>query len=128
MSDQIDPKRPYNWNGSEGEFISRETAKAGVAEYRNSESYTANGGAHAHYMGGEKISQLLKAPGAVGLRVYYAKSQSDDPVRRVKKGDADVYLVPVDSAGNNIFTDNNGTTSILNHNLPCPVWCPKEDL
>ena len=128
MADQKDPQRPYNWNGSEGEFISKETAKAGTAEYRKSEAYKDNGGIHAHYMGGEKIQQLLLAPGAVGLRVYYAKSQGDDPKRHVKKGDADVYLVPVDSAGNNIFDDVKGNSSVLNHNYPCPFWCPKEEL
>ena len=128
MADEQNPQRPYIWKGSEGGFISRKTAKEGVLAYRNSEASKANGGTHAHYMGGEKVRQLLLAPGAVGLRVYYAKSQSDDPTRHVKIGDADVYLVPVDSAGNNIFVDENGNSMIMDISLPCPVWCPKEDL
>jgi len=123
MSDQNNPKRPYNWDGSEGEFISREEAKAGVADYKASKSYDANGHKKAHYFGGEKIAKILKIDGAVGIRAYYAKCQGDDPKRRVKKGDADLYLIPVDKDGNDIFTDNDGNSAVLDVNWPCPPWC-----
>jgi len=127
MADQNNPQRPYNWNGSEGAFISKEEANNGFEAYKASPAHAANGGCNSHYIGGKKLMQLLSEEKAVGVRAYYTKSQVDDPIRHVKKGDAELYFVPVDSAGNNIFTDSNGNSLLLNNSWPCPFWCPKED-
>lgn len=132
MSDQNNPSRPYNWDGSEGEFISRTAAKASVKSYRNSKAYVEMGKCYGQFLGKEKIIALLDAPGAVGIRVYYAKATKADSKRKVKKGDAQIVAVPVDRSGNNIFTlgtkNSKGGSALLNLTWPCPVWCPNDDI
>ena len=126
MAEDQKPERPYNWTGNEGEFISRDEANKGFEDYKGSPALAANGGCYSHYIGGKKLLKLLAEGKAVGVRAYYMKSQVDDPKRHVKKGDAELYFVPVDSTGNNIFTDGKGDSLLLNHTFPCPFWCPDD--
>jgi hypothetical protein len=93
-----------SFNGNEGAFIALADASAQTKAYR-----TANPGAiKAHYVGVKKLNDVLSQTGCVGIRIYYAINPS---------GTKEIMIVGVDANENDI------TTLVLDHTLPCPSWC-----
>ena len=78
------------YSGSEGRFVSPSNSRKWVANFqRNNPGHT-----HAFYFGSELFENLLKEPGCVGIRVYYAQDDAGNPK---------MVLMGVDSDGNNII-------------------------
>ena len=77
------------YSGKEGRFVPLSLSKKWVANFRKSNPEHT----HAFYFGCELFENLLKEPGCVGIRIYYA--QDDD-------GSPKMVLIGVDKYGNNI--------------------------
>ena len=96
------------YNSSEGGFIDYEEASQLHGNYISSSCYANNNNIKAHFFGKDKLATLLQKPGAVGVRMYYGKKSSGDPV---------LLIVAVDSDGNEM------RDQILDYSLPCPHHC-----
>jgi len=78
------------YSGKEGRFVPPSLSRKWVANFqKNNPKHT-----HAFYFGCELFENLLKEPGCVGIRIFYA--QDDD-------GSPKMVLVGVDAKGNNII-------------------------
>ncbi|MBA2610547.1 MAG: hypothetical protein H0U95_01155 [Bacteroidetes bacterium] len=95
-----------SFNGNEGEQITLQNASAWTAAYRN--GGTSNG-VNAHFFGVEKLKLILAQKDCVGVRMYYAKDDTDKPA---------LVLVGVDRNENDLY---NGV--ILDRSVPCPSYC-----
>lgn len=78
------------YSGKEGRFVPLSLSKKWVANFRKSNPKHT----HAFYFGCELFENLLKEPGCVGIRIYYA--QDDD-------GSPKMVLVGVDKSGRDIL-------------------------
>lgn len=78
------------YSGKEGRFVPLSLSKKWVANFRESNPDHT----HAFYFGCELFENLLKEPGCVGIRIYYA--QDDD-------GSPKMVLVGVDKFGKDIL-------------------------
>ncbi|NMM47092.1 hypothetical protein [Marinigracilibium pacificum] len=116
-------KEKTQFNGNEGAFITKNTAKKEVKDYKDGNPKKK---AKAYFFGKNKLEKLLNQPGAMGLRVYFSK----------KGGETDMIIVAADKDGNNIIprSEENTTFSadsteppedeqILNSGSMCPPDC-----
>jgi hypothetical protein len=62
------------------------------------------------YFGRSIFEKLLSQDGCVGIRYYYARTDS---------GVATIVLVGVDSSGNDLYKG-----ILAEESQPCPPWCP----
>lgn len=92
------------FDGTEGGFISMEEAQVLTGNYRRNHE----GGVYAHFFGREKLLELLRLEGAMGIRIYLG--QDDDGVSKL-------VLLAADSSGANI------ENLILDLSYPCPPTC-----
>ena len=95
-----------NFTGNEGQFVTLEEASHWTATFRESPNFD---GVHAHFYGINKIKDLLKQTGCVGLRIYRAIDDTNAPV---------LVLVGTDGEGNDL---TNGL--ILEKGTACPPMC-----
>ena len=105
----------YAFDGTEGDPISRGTAKTWTANFKELNP----GGTEAHFFGKDIIRQILAEEGCVGIRMYYAL---DDHQQR------QIILVGVDAQGENLMPQGqtlDGTDSNLigDASWPCPAFC-----
>lgn len=110
------------FDGTESGPIPLPTAKQWTANYR---ATIAPGDTLAHYFGGDIIRRVLKEPGCVGIRIYYA---IDD------KGQKKLLIVGADKNGDNLLpaegTEARGEDDpiIVDMSSPCPDNCPDNGL
>jgi hypothetical protein len=107
-------EKPYN--------LSPDEAKESVRRYHCNRK---KNDIKAHYFGEVAIAKLLKTPGAVGIRVYYALNE---------KNDMEAFLVAVNAQGENLFKGEYShkgdkdyvteDTGIISSPVPCPNRCP----
>lgn|SRR5574343_611029 len=95
-----------SFNGNEGTFITLEEATQWTANFRNSGNYD---GIKAQFYGKNKLLEILNQPGCVGIRIYRALDERNNPV---------LVLVGANSAENDLFTGN-----ILEKGCSCPPFC-----
>lgn len=91
---------------NDGEYISLEDAAKWTENHRNSSNYN---GVMAQFYGKAKIAAILQQPGCVGLRIYYAKDDQDNPV-----------LVLIGARENGVDIES---TMILERGTVCPPNC-----
>lgn len=94
------------FTGNEGEVVSLRDAGSWTANYRNQ---MEEGEPKGHFVGKNKIEQILNQEGVVGIRFYHA---IDD------EGKRNLVLVGVDSSENDIV---NGV--IVDRTVVCPPKC-----
>lgn len=97
-----------SFTGNEGAFISLQDAAALTANYRSGQTNPILG----HFVGTDKVQELLKQTGCVGLRIYYGIHG--------QTGRKEIVIVGVDSDENDILES---TPLILDQTLPCPPTC-----
>ena len=90
----------------------------------------------SEFFGIDKIMQLLKQDGCVGLRVHYAKRWEDEAGKATPTGvgqlKSRVLLTGVDARGHDILKDGtvglkddgNGGNPIVGDGYSCPQHCP----
>jgi hypothetical protein len=98
-----------SFDGTEGKFINVETAGAMTKKYREG-AHSGNGHTIAHFLGKEKLRQLLDQNGSMGLRIYYAKDTNGEPQIVVVAADQD---------------ENDMLDLVLDMSLLCPNRCSK---
>jgi hypothetical protein len=98
-----------SFSGNEGAFITLQDAAALTANYRNSGMLNPVLG---QFLGANKLQQLLRQPGCVGLRIYYATDGTT--------GAPKIVVVGVTSNENDILATN---PLILDQSMPCPPTC-----
>lgn len=105
-----------NFDGSEGTYINQASAKSLGSNYVNSNRFAATGYIKAHFLGKDKLAEILNQEGCKGLRIYYGTvTHATGP------STPDLIVVGADSAGNDILTSN----LILDATIPCPPACPE---
>ena len=110
-----------SFTGKEGGPITRETAKAWINNYQESESAREPEKTviKAHFFGKEKILKLLSEEKCVGIRIYYGMDEN-----KTKQ----ILLTGVTSDMNDILPDDMNSASedgpmILEFSEPCPPYC-----
>lgn len=103
-------------DGSEGTYITQTQAQTLGQNYMNSSRYQATGYIKAHYLGKDKLSELLGQDGCMGLRIYYGTK-----IETSGLSVPDLVVVGTDANGNDILEDD----LILDVSLPCPPLCPE---
>jgi hypothetical protein len=93
-----------SFNGNEGDFISLKDASDQTKAYRTANPGSING----HYVGKNKLLDILNGTGCVGIRIYYAIAPD---------GTKNLMIVGVDASENDI------TSLVLDHMFPCPSYC-----
>jgi hypothetical protein len=94
------------YTGNENHAVSLDQAVKCVQNFAaKPEAPTIKGG----YFGRNIFDKLLSQGGCVGIRYYYAKTDS---------GVATIVLVGVDSTGNDLYQG-----IIAEQSIPCPPWC-----
>ena len=109
----------YTFTGQEGGPISLETMKLWMTSYNDLQTTNFPGKTviKAHFLGSEKIKQLLNEKDAVGIRIYYGVND---------KGEDTVMLVAARADWSDILPDKDGGGPIiLDDTLYCPPYCPK---
>jgi hypothetical protein len=106
----------YTFNGTEGDPIARSTAKAWTANFRELNP----SGTEAHFFGADIIKQVLAEDGCVGIRMYYALDDKQQP---------QILLVGVNAQGQNLMPqeqalNGNDPNVIVDASWPCPTYCP----
>ncbi len=100
-------QRKPTYDGKENHRIALDKAVKYVKNFRaKSDSTSLRGG----YFGRRAFDQILSQKGCVGIRYYYAKTDS---------GVSTLVLVGVDSTGTDMTS---GVVSEMG--LICPPWCP----
>lgn len=92
--------------GNENHDITLQEASAFTENYRNA---AGNNPVLAHYFGKTKIQAILNQEGCVGMRIYYALSDT---------GEKQLVITGVDSSGNDMY---NGI--LADRSLMCPTYC-----
>lgn len=115
-----------SFTGNEGGPIKRETAKAWINNYQESESAREpeKTVTKAHFFGKEKILKLLNEDECVGLRIYYGLDDN---------GDQKLFMVAVEANMNDILPIDMESTSedgpmILDLTHPCPPYCGNDNI
>jgi hypothetical protein len=94
------------FTGNENHMISLDVATRYVQNFsKKPTAPTIKGG----YFGRNIFERILSQDGCVGIRCYYAKTDS---------GESTLVLVGVDSTGNDLVQGTLGESII-----PCPPWC-----
>jgi hypothetical protein len=104
---------PPTFSPDTGGFVSRAIGKAAITAYKASGAFTANGGTKAHAFGLDKLNELTSQTGCVGIRAWYGMDVNNR---------AQLYLVAIDSNGDDILTT--GNEKVLDQSIPCPTSCP----
>lgn len=104
------------FDGTEGSYISQSQAKTLGTNYTSSNRFAQTGYIKAHFLGNEKLEELLNQQSCVGLRIYYATKIEISTAQT-----PEIVVVGVDSSGNDIL----GNNLILDASLPCPPACPE---
>lgn len=107
------------FNGKEGNPITLDQAKRWTKRYRDDNK----GAVKAHFYGCEQLQKLLKEPGCMGIRIYYA---IDD------RGKKRLVLVGANAKQNNLLPKNDGKDGgddvfILDDGVDCPEDCGSSD-
>ena len=101
-------QKPYT--GNENHVVSLDQAVKYIQNFAaKPEAPTVKGG----YFGRNIFDKLLSQGGCVGIRYYYAKTDS---------GIATIVLVGVDNSGNDLYQG-----VIAEKGFPCPPWCPSSN-
>lgn len=98
-----------SFTGDEGGFISLQNAAALTRNYRNNSGQSNP--IRGQFLGSNKLMELMKQTGAVGLRIYYGASEAGVPK---------IVVVGVDSDENDILGED---PLILDTSMPCPPNC-----
>lgn len=104
---------PLSFSPDTGGFVSRATGKAAITAYKASGAYTPNGEIKAHAFGLNKLNELTSQTGCAGIRIWYGMDSN---------GRAQLYMVAIDSDGEDILTT--GNEKVLDQSIPCPNQCP----
>lgn len=104
-----------NFNGSEGAYIERPQASQSINNYISSPCFKENKEVKGHFFGRDKILELLSQQGSMGLRIYYGKDASSNPM---------LIVVAADANGDDILDGDR----ILDFSLPCPTHCGQNAL
>jgi hypothetical protein len=113
------PQNP-KYDGSDSGPIDLNTAKQWVANYRRENPNQTR----AHYFGADIVKRILAEHDCSGIRIYYA---IDD------EGAKQLLIVGADSKGDNLLPASaaalgGGDNEIADLSLPCPTYCPDNDL
>ncbi len=114
-----------SFNGDEGTFVSITEAAGLTANYRTSSSSSSSTTSTTstssssslilgHFLGKEKLLELLNQSECVGLRIYHGRSGTSGLT-------PEIVVVGVDSNENDILPTSNAL--ILDRSLPCPPTC-----
>jgi hypothetical protein len=98
-------ERPYS--GNENHMVSLDLAVKYIHNFTAKPTAPSIKGG---YFGRNIFEKLLAENGCVGIRYYYATTDS---------GVATIVLVGVDSSGNDLYQG-----ILAEETLPCPPWCP----
>ena len=107
------------YTGDEGVFINHATASKKTKNHdKHGKRFPQD--AKAHFFGMNKINEILKQEGCVGIRVYHGLHEN---------GSRGSMMVGVLANGNDIVTpqmgkDAGGDGLILDSDFPCPGHCP----
>lgn len=93
-----------SFDGTEGKFIDIATGGAMTAKYRANNPGTTI----AHFLGKDKLMELLNQDNCKGLRIYHAIDNNGKP-----------QIVVVGALAN----ENDITDKILDMSLCCPSYC-----
>lgn len=104
------------FNGSEGAYISQATAKSLGTNYVNSSRYAISGYIKAHFIGRDKLIEILNQNSCMGLRIYYGTD-----VSTTGPATPELVMVGTDENGNDILLN----ALILDSTFPCPPSCPQ---
>ncbi|GAB3201409.1 hypothetical protein ABID22_004061 [Pontibacter aydingkolensis] len=96
------------FNGSEGAPIDRAEAAKWTANYRNAVASENGAAVKAHFYGREILQKLLDQPGAMGIRMYYARDG---------KSKKQLVLVAADADGNDM------EDLVVDGSMICPPDC-----
>lgn len=109
----------YTFTGSEGGPISLDQMNQWMSNYQNQQQSNFPGKTiiKGHFLGSEKIKQLLDEKDAVGIRIYYGVNQNGTDTIMVVAARADMSDILPDPDG--------GGPIILDDTLVCPPYCPK---
>ena len=107
-----------NFKGTEGEFITEQQARRMTSVFRNSKYHGELKSINAYFFGKDKINELLKQKGVVGMRVYYGLEYDDNG-----KPNPQIVLVGTNTDGSDITEG-----LILDQGLPCPPFCNNKGL
>jgi hypothetical protein len=99
--------RQQLYTGQEKHAITLDQAVKYIQNFKNNPAAPAIKGA---YFGRNIFDKILSQSGCIGIRYYYAATDS---------GVATIVLVGVDSHGNDLV---NGTLAEMSY--PCPPYCP----
>ncbi|MDP2176299.1 MAG: hypothetical protein Q8K70_10365 [Bacteroidota bacterium] len=98
------------FTGNENHHISLQEASEITANFRNN---MPPNGIIAHYFGKNAILNILNQPLCVGMRIYYALDNIDQPK---------LVLVGTDMNGNDIVNGN-----LAEFSIPCPTHCSDQN-
>lgn len=102
-----------SFNGNEGTVISKEEGGALTKAYRDANAGEANL-ILAHFLGINKINQILTQPGCMGIRTYYGIDST---------GKKSIVMVGVDANENDLV---NGI--VLDKATNCPPYCGSDNI
>ena len=128
------------FTGTEGQFLKPDEAAELISTYHQRKRKVGIKDAEivrSEFFGIENLRQLLSQPGAVGLRVYHAKSWEDADGNPLTTGDGRltprVVLVGVDRDGNDLVSspaeglkdmpDEAGFSGFVGRGPICPPEC-----
>ena len=103
------------FDGNEGKSVTLEQAKRWTKRYRDENP----GAVKAHFYGCEKIQEILKEPGCMGIRIYYGIDE---------EGKKKLVLVGATKDQNNILPEGQGKDGggqLLDEGRDCPDYCPE---
>jgi hypothetical protein len=107
-----------NFTGDEGVYINQANASKKTKNH-DSHGKRFPKDAKAHYFGKNKINEIFKQEGCVGIRMYHGLHED---------GSRGLIMVGVLADGNDIVTKSigkgDGDGLILESDLPCPSHCP----
>jgi len=103
------------FDGSEGEFVSLQTAQQMTQSYRNGVPFFINQGVKGIFFGKEKLQEILSQKGAVGLRIYYALANDGSGTIMPQ-----MVIVGADKDRNDQLTGK-----LLDRGRKCPPDCPE---